>query len=102
MLDTAGHRSPVLRGFEAAFGCIVLEGNGQSETSPVASCNHPHRERKPGSIGTPIRGVQMRVVDKEDQEVPQGEVGEIVIRGPNVRKGYWHRPEETAEAIRDG
>jgi len=92
----------VLRGFEEAFGCIVLEGYGLSETSPVASCNHPDRERKPGSIGTPIRGVQMRVVDKEDHEVPQGEVGEIVIRGPNVMKGYWHRPEETAEAIRDG
>ena len=92
----------VLRGFEEAFGCMVLEGYGLSETSPVASCNHPDRERKPGSIGTPIRGVQMRVVDKEDHDVPQGEVGEIVIRGPNVMKGYWHRPEETAGAIRDG
>ena len=92
----------VLRGFEQAFGCMVLEGYGLSETSPVASCNFPDRERKPGSIGTPIRGVQMRVVDKEDHEVPQGEVGEIVIRGPNVMKGYWHRPETTAEAIRDG
>jgi len=92
----------VLRGFEEAFGCQVLEGYGLSETSPVASFNHPDRERKPGSIGTPIRGVQMRVVDKEDHEVPQGEVGEIVIRGPNVMKGYWHRPEATAEAIRDG
>jgi long-chain acyl-CoA synthetase len=92
----------VLRGFEEAFGCMVLEGYGLSETSPVASCNHPDRERKPGSIGTPIRGVQMRVVDGEDHEVPQGEVGEIVIRGPNVMKGYWHRPEATAEALRDG
>ena len=92
----------VLRRFEEAFGCMVLEGYGLSETSPVASCNHPDRERKPGSIGTPVRGVQMRVVDKEDHEVPQGEVGEIVIRGPNVMKGYWHRPEETAEAMRDG
>ncbi|MBV9095535.1 MAG: AMP-binding protein, partial [Streptosporangiaceae bacterium] len=71
----------VLRGFEEAFGCRVLEGYGLSETSPVASFNHPGRERKPGSIGTPIRGVQMRVVDTEDHEVPQGEVGEIVIRG---------------------
>ena len=92
----------VLRGFEQAFGCMLLEGYGLSETSPVASCNHPDRDRKPGSIGTPIRGVQMRIVDKEDHEVPQGEVGEIVIRGPNVMKGYWHRPETTAEAIRDG
>jgi long-chain acyl-CoA synthetase len=92
----------VLRGFEDAFGCAVQEGYGLSETSPVASFNHPGRERKPGSIGTPIRGVQMRVVDNSDNEVPQGEVGEIVIRGPNVMKGYWQRPEATAEAIRDG
>ncbi len=92
----------VLRGFEEAFGVPVLEGYGLSETSPVASFNLPGRERKPGSIGTPIRDVQMRVVDPEDGEVPQGEVGEIVIRGPNVMKGYWHRPEATAEALRDG
>jgi len=92
----------VLRGFEEAFGCMVLEGYGLSETSPVASCNHPDRERKPGSIGTPIRDVRMRVVDTDGREVPQGEVGEIVIRGPNVMKGYWHRPEATAEALRDG
>src|SRR5690348_6719132 len=92
----------VLRGFEEAFGVAVLEGYGLSETSPIASFNHPDRERKPGSIGTPIRGVRMRLVDKEDHDVPPGEVGEIVISGPNVMKGYWHRPEATAEAIRDG
>jgi long-chain acyl-CoA synthetase len=92
----------VLRGFEEAFGVPVLEGYGLSETSPVASFNHPGRERKPGSIGTPIRDVQMSVVDKEDHEVPQGEVGEIVIRGPNVMKGYWQRPEATAEALAGG
>ena len=90
----------VLRGFEEAFGVPVLEGYGLSETSPIASFNHPGRERKPGSIGTPIRDVQMRVVDGEDHEVPQGEVGEIVIRGPNVMKGYWQRPEATAEAVK--
>ena len=92
----------VLRGFEEAFGCPVLEGYGLSETSPVASFNHPDRERKPGSIGTPIRGVQMRVVDSRGDEVPRGEIGEIVIRGHNVMKGYWRKPEETAEAIQDG
>ncbi len=92
----------VLRGFDEAFGVAVLEGYGLSETSPVASFNHPGRERKPGSIGTPISGVEMRVVDEEGHEVPDGEVGEIVIKGPNVMKGYWHRPEATAEAIRDG
>src|SRR6201981_3167247 len=92
----------VLRGFEAAFGVPLLEGYGLSETSPVASFNHPDREQKPGSIGTPIRDVRMRAVDGEDHEVPLGEVGEIVIRGPNVLKGYWQRPEATAEATRDG
>ena len=92
----------VLRGFEEAFGVPVLEGYGLSETSPVASFNHPGRVRKPGSIGTPIRDVRMRVVDGEGHEVAAGEVGEIAISGPNVMKGYWQRPEATAEAIRDG
>ena len=92
----------VLRGFEEAFAVTVLEGYGLSETSPIASFNHPGRERKPGSIGTPIRDVRMRVVDSDDHEVAQGEVGEIVINGPNVMKGYWQRPDATAEAIRDG
>src|SRR6202167_1180872 len=82
----------VLRGFEEAYGVPLLQGYGLSETSPVASFNHPHRERKPGSIGTPIRDVQMRAVDGSGHEVPEGEVGEIVIRGPNVMKGYWPRP----------
>lgn len=101
---SGGAAMPVelLRGFEEAFGCLVLEGYGLSETSPVASFNHPDRERKPGSIGTPIRGVQMRVVDSRGHEVAQGTVGEIVIRGHNVMKGYWRKPEETAEAIPDG
>jgi long-chain acyl-CoA synthetase len=92
----------VMRGFEQHFDCTVLEGYGLSETSPMASFNHPDRERKPGSIGTPVDGVQMKVVDDSGNELPQGESGEIVIRGHNVMKGYWHHPEATAEAIRDG
>jgi long-chain acyl-CoA synthetase len=101
---TGGSSMPVevLRGFEDAFGAIVLEGYGLSETSPVSSCNHPDMERKPGSIGTPIEGVEMRIVDENDAEVPQGEVGEIVIRGHNIMKGYWGRPDATAEAMRGG
>jgi long-chain acyl-CoA synthetase len=79
-----------------------LEGYGLSETSPVASFNHPDRERKAGSIGTPVEGVDMRVVDWEGNEVAPGEVGEIAIRGHNVMKGYWRRPEATAAAIPDG
>src|SRR5918992_4025936 len=89
----------VMRSFEEAFGATVMEGYGLSETSPVASFNHPDRERKPGSIGTPIDGVEMKVVDEEGNEVAQGEVGEIVIRGHNVMKGYWNRPDATEEAI---
>ena len=88
----------MMRGFEQAFGCIILEGYGLSETSPVASFNHPDRDRKPGSIGTPIEGVEMGIVD-DDGRLPAGEVGEIVIRGHNVMKGYWNRPDATAEAI---
>jgi long-chain acyl-CoA synthetase len=91
----------VMRGFEQAFGAKVLEGYGLSETSPVASFNQPDRERKPGSIGTPIAGVEMKVVDDDGNEVPQGEPGEILIRGHNVMKGYWNKPEATAEAISD-
>ncbi len=86
----------VMRGFEKAFGCKVLEGYGLSETSPVASFNHPDRERKPGSIGTSIEGVQMKLADEADG------VGEIAIKGHNVMKGYWRNPAATAEVMRDG
>ena len=92
----------VLRGFEDAFSCMILEGYGLSETSPVASFNHPDKQRKPGSIGTPIAGVEMRVVDPAGSALPAGEIGEIAIRGHNVMKGYWGKPEATAEAIPDG
>jgi long-chain acyl-CoA synthetase len=92
----------VMRSFEETFGCIVLEGYGLSETSPVASFNHPHAVRKPGSIGTPIRGVEMRLVDDDGKDVAPGDVGEIAIRGENLMRGYWQRPEDTAAAIPDG
>jgi long-chain acyl-CoA synthetase len=92
----------VLRGFEDAFGCIILEGYGLSETSPVASFNHPDRDRKPGSIGTPIQDVEMRLVGPLGEDVPTGEVGEIAIRGHNLMKGYWQREDATREAVPDG
>ena len=92
----------VMRGFEEAFGCKVLEGYGLSETSPIASFNHPDRERKPGSIGTPIAGTEMKVVDDDGNEVATGEIGEILIKGHNVMKGYWRKPEATVESIKDG
>ncbi len=92
----------ILRNFESRFGCMILEGYGLSETSPIASFNHPDKERKPGSIGTPIEGVDMRLIDDGWNTVPAGEIGEIAIRGHNVMKGYWNKPEATAEAIHDG
>jgi long-chain acyl-CoA synthetase len=92
----------ILHGFEKTFGCVILEGYGLSETSPVASFNHPNAERKPGSIGTPVAGVEMRVVGPDAAVLPVGEIGEIAIRGHNVMKGYWGKPEATAEAIPDG
>jgi long-chain acyl-CoA synthetase len=89
----------LLREFERTFGCVILEGYGLSETSPVASFNHPGRERMPGSIGTPVEGVEMRLVDLHRRDCAPGEVGEIAIRGHNVMKGYWNRADATAEAI---
>ncbi len=92
----------VMRSFEEAFGCEVLEGYGLSETSPVASFNHPGTERKPGSIGTPIEGVEMKLVDDEGKDVEgSGEeaVGEIAIKGHNVMKGYWNKEDATKEVL---
>src|ERR1700759_4903429 len=101
---SVGSAMPValMRGFEEAFGCKILEGYGLSESPPVASFNRPDRERKPGSIGIPIEGVEMKVVDDDGNDVPQGEVGEIVIRGHNVMKGYWNKPDETGDTLVDG
>jgi long-chain acyl-CoA synthetase len=92
----------ILREYEEKFGCVILEGYGLSETSPVASFNLPDRERKPGSIGVPVEGVQMRLIDEQGQPSGEGEIGEIAIKGHNVMKGYLGKPEATAEAITDG
>ncbi|OBG66698.1 MULTISPECIES: long-chain fatty acid--CoA ligase [unclassified Mycobacterium] len=89
----------VLTDFERAFDCAVLEGYGLSESTAVASFNHPQRPRKAGSIGTPVEGVEMRVVDPAGSEVPEGEVGEIQIRGHNVMRGYWNLPDATQATI---
>ncbi len=92
----------VLRKFEEAFSCVILEGYGLSETSPVASFNHPDAERKAGSIGTPIRGVEMKLLDPSGADAAEGEIGEIAIRGENIMAGYWGNAEATAAAIVDG
>jgi long-chain acyl-CoA synthetase len=92
----------VLKDFEEKFGVPVREGYGLSETSPLATFNHFDRPSKPGTVGQPIFGVEIKCFDDEDNEVQRGERGEIVIRGPNVMKGYYKRPEATAEAFRSG
>ncbi|WP_406005153.1 long-chain fatty acid--CoA ligase [Streptomyces sp. NBC_00637] len=92
----------VLHGFERELGIPVLEGYGLSETSPVAVFNPPDRPRKAGSIGLPVRGVEVRLVSDDGSPVGPGDVGEIAIRGENVMKGYRNRPDATAEAVRGG
>jgi long-chain acyl-CoA synthetase len=87
----------VLHGFETVFGCVVLEGYGLSETSPVASFNRADGVRKPGSIGTPVDGVEMKLLDESAEGV-----GEIAIRGHNVMTGYWRDAQATAAAIDGG
>lgn len=92
----------LLHNFEEKFNVRVSEGYGLSEASPVTCFNPLDRERVPGSIGTNIVNVENKVVDEYGDEVPVGEVGELIVRGPNVMKGYYKMPEETAVAIRDG
>jgi long-chain acyl-CoA synthetase len=92
----------VLRGFDEAFGARVLEGYGLSETTGMGSFNLPDRERKPGSIGVPIGGTEFRLLDDDGNDVPDGEPGEIAMRGPFVMRGYWGRDDATAETIVDG
>jgi long-chain acyl-CoA synthetase len=95
----------VIRAFEEKFpGVVILEGYGLSETASTTTFNINAEQRKVLSIGKPIWGVEVRVVDEDDNELPPGtdNVGEIVIRGHNVMKGYYKKPEATAEAFRDG
>ena len=89
----------VLKGIEEKYNIPVLEGYGLSETSPVATFNQLHKQRKPGSIGTPIWGVEVKIADNDDKELPAHQVGEIIIRGHNVMKGYYKKPEPTKKAF---
>jgi long-chain acyl-CoA synthetase len=92
----------VLREFEKTFHTRVLEGYGLSETAPVVAFNQLQRPSRPGTVGLPVFGVDLRCVDEHDNPVPIGERGEVVVRGPNVMKGYYARPDATAEAKRGG
>jgi len=93
----------ILKGIEKKYKIPILEGYGISETSPGVAFNALNKPRKQGSVGSPIWGVDLKIVGLDNQELPTGEVGEIVVRGHNVMKGYYKKPEETAKAVdKDG
>ena len=92
----------VMRAFEQRFGCVILEGYGLSETAGAGTFNGLHRERKASCVGIALPRCEVAVRSDDDAEQPEGEVGEIFIRGPVVMSGYWNRPEATAEALQDG
>jgi long-chain acyl-CoA synthetase len=89
----------VSRSFEKHTGAVLVEGYGLTETSPISLTNPLHGERREGSIGIPMPGVDCRVVDEHHNTVKDGEIGELAIRGPHVMLGYWQRPDETAKCI---
>ncbi len=88
--------------FEELTGARLVEGYGLTEAAPVTHCNPLYGERKVGSIGPPFPSVDAYAADAEGNPLPPGEVGELVIKGPNVMLGYWKRPEETAQTLQDG
>lgn len=92
----------VLRNFEALYKVPIIEGYGMSEGAPVVTFNHLGGERKPGSIGTPVWGVEVMIADEQDQPLPPGEKGQLLYRGHNVMKGYYKRPEDNAEVLKGG
>lgn len=94
----------VLKRFEHKTGAKILEGYGLSEASPVTHCNPVFAERKTGSIGIGLPSTEYKVVDVATgtQDMPFGELGELIVKGPQVMEGYWHMPEETAHALRNG
>ena len=91
----------VLRKFEEKFRIPILEGYGLTEASPVVSIN-PQALRKPGSVGLPIVGVEVKVVDENSNQLPTDKEGELLVKGENVMKGYYKLPEETKKTIKDG
>jgi len=101
MCGSAPVPAELLRRFEETFGCLVVEGYGLSESTCRSTFNPPDARRRPGSCGQPI-GNEMRVVDEEGDEVPDGVAGEIVLRGENVFKGYYKNEEATRRAFRGG
>jgi long-chain acyl-CoA synthetase len=92
----------ILEGFEQKFNCRILEGYGLSEASAALTGHGIDMPRKPGSVGKAIAGVELLVVDENDQPMPTGEVGEVIARGPNIMQSYYNMPEETQAAMRNG
>lgn len=92
----------ILQGFEQKFGCRILEGYGLTEASAALTGHGREMEVRPGSVGQPLPGVEIQIVDEHDQPLPVGEVGEVIARGPNVMQGYYNMPEETRNAMRNG
>ncbi|WP_026695736.1 long-chain-fatty-acid--CoA ligase [Peribacillus kribbensis] len=94
----------LLREFERKTGSRILEGYGLSEASPTTHCNPNFASRKPGTVGIGFPSTEYKIVDTADgtRELPPGELGEVIIKGPQVMKGYWNLPEETAHALRNG
>ncbi|WP_457638139.1 long-chain-fatty-acid--CoA ligase [Oceanithermus sp.] len=88
--------------FEKITGAKLVEGYGLTESAPVTHANPIYGQRKIGSIGLPLPSVDARVVNEAGQPLPPGEVGELAVKGPNVMLGYWNRPEETAQTLKDG
>ncbi|HET6862063.1 MAG TPA: AMP-binding protein, partial [Pyrinomonadaceae bacterium] len=101
MCGSAPVPAEVIKRFEETFGCLVIEGYGLSESTCRSTFNPPDLNRRQGSCGLPI-GNEMRVVDEDDNEVKDGTLGEIVLRGENILKGYYKNPTATAEAFRNG
>ena len=98
---SGGAAMPVelMKRFEARFGKLIYEGDGPTECSPVTCVNPIGGLRKPASVGKPVPSVEMKIMDEQGRELPHGQIGEICVRGPNVMKGYWNLPAETAEAF---
>jgi long-chain acyl-CoA synthetase len=92
----------VLEAFQSAAGVPISEGYGLSEAAPVVTTNAAAPTVKPGTVGFPIPGVEVKIVDEAGREVPRGEMGELICRGANMMAGYWHQPEATADALHDG
>ncbi len=94
--------SDTLERWDKNYPVPLLEGYGLTEASPIVSCNPLDGVRKPGSVGVPLPGIEVRIISEDGAGLPPGQVGEITVRGPNVMRGYLNAPQETADVLKDG